>query len=380
MKKQVLIIVICGVLLFIQPIWGQTWNATKRLTWTPGNSYYPAIATDSNNHIHVVWEDYSTSSAEVYYKKSTNGGTTWTQKRLTWTSGESWAPAIAADSNNHIHVVWHDNTPGNIEIYYQRSTNGGVTWTGAKRLSWNTGNSTYASIAADSNNQIHVAWQDDTSGNYEICHKRSTNAGVKWGSTKRMTWNSGYSGSPIVTPDSNNNIQVVWYDDASGNFEIYFKRSTNGGTTWTSRRLTWTSGFSGTASIATDSNNHIHVVWSDDAPGRFEIFYKKSTDGGASWSTKRISYTSSNSYSPVIAVDTNNRIHVLWEDISHGFPEIYYKRSTTGGTTWTIKRLTINNGWSVEPAIAVGSNSHIHVVWEDNPAGPLEIYYKKGIQ
>jgi hypothetical protein len=27
--------------------------------------------------------------------------------------------------------------------------------------------------------------------------------------------------------------------------------------------------------IAVDSNNHIHVVWSDETPGNFEIYYKK---------------------------------------------------------------------------------------------------------
>jgi hypothetical protein len=381
MKKSILIVVIFGVFLLAQPIGAQTWNASKRLTWTAGSSYYPAVATDTNNHIHVVWEDYTPGHGEVYYKRSTNGGTSWTMRRLTWTSGEAWAPAIAADSNNHIHVVWHDITPGNIEIYYKRSANGGVTWGAAKRLTWNSGASTYATVVADTNNRIHVVWHDKTPGNSEVYYKRSTNNGVSWGGSKRFTWNSGFSEVPIIASDSNNNIQVVWYDDSPGNFEIFYKRSTNGGAAWGgNKRLTWNSGGSFSPAIATDSNNHIHVVWSDDTPSRPEIFYKKSTNGGASWSTKRISWTSGYSYTPMIAVDPSNRIHVVWEDWSHGFPEIYYKRSTNGGTSWTIKRLSYNNGWSVEPAIAVDSNSRIYVVWEDNPSGPLEIYYRKGIQ
>ena len=191
MKNKRFLIWVVGFFMMIQPIWAQTWIATERLTWSPGNSYYPSVAVDSNNHIHVVWEDYSSGFAEVYYKRSTNGGVTWSQKRLTWTSGGSWAPAIAADSNNHIHVVWHDDTWGNLEIYYMRSTDGGVTWGSAKRLTWNGGDSNYAAIAADSNNRIHVAWHDSTPGNHEIYYIKSTNNGVTWAGAKRITWNPG---------------------------------------------------------------------------------------------------------------------------------------------------------------------------------------------
>ncbi len=55
---------------------------------------------------------------EIYYKKSTDGGTTWKQKRLTWNSGESILPVIAVDSSGNFHVVWEDDSPGNDEIFY----------------------------------------------------------------------------------------------------------------------------------------------------------------------------------------------------------------------------------------------------------------------
>ena len=45
----------------------------------------------------------------------------WTSvRRLTWTSGASHYPAVAVDSSNGIHVVWRDETPGNVEIYYRK--------------------------------------------------------------------------------------------------------------------------------------------------------------------------------------------------------------------------------------------------------------------
>ncbi len=44
---------------------------------------------------------------------------------------------------------------------------------------------------------------------------------------------------------------------------------------WTAaKRLTWTSGWSHAPAMALDSGNAIHVVWPDDTPGNYEIYYK----------------------------------------------------------------------------------------------------------
>jgi hypothetical protein len=39
---------------------------------------------------------------------------------VTWNSGESAWPALAIDSTNLIHLVWQDDISGGNEIYYRR--------------------------------------------------------------------------------------------------------------------------------------------------------------------------------------------------------------------------------------------------------------------
>jgi len=226
-----------------------------------------------------VWEDSTAGNSEIYYKRSTDGGSTWdATKRLTWNSGSSRYPAIAIDPNNNLHVVWHDNIPGNYEIYYKKSTDGGSTWGATKRLTMNSGDSNYPGIAIDSNNNIHVVWDDLTPGNYEIYYKRSTDGGSTWGGSQRITWNSGSSGITAIAIDSNNNLHMVWDDSTPSNWEIYYKSSSDGGSTWSAaKRLTWNSGSSYYPAIAIDSNNNLHMVWQDSTPGNSEIYYKKMT-------------------------------------------------------------------------------------------------------
>jgi predicted neuraminidase len=249
MKRMGLVILAMALLLLAQAAQGQ-WLASQRLTWSPEHSSNAAIAVDANNRLHVVWSDATPGNDEIYYKKSTDAGTTWTtSQRLTWTSTDSEYPAIAVDASGHLHVVWDDDMPGNHEIYYKKSTDGGATWTGSQRLTWDSSYSTWPAIAVSSPANLYLAWQDYASGNGEIYHKKSTDGGTTWTTSQRLTWNSGSSGYPAIAVSSTSNISVVWEDDTPGNYEIYYKKSTNGGTTWTtSRRLTWTSGYCDPAS------------------------------------------------------------------------------------------------------------------------------------
>jgi len=379
MRKKVFLFVIMASILIFKPLSAQTWEEEKRLTWNSGESRLPAIATDSGNNIHLVWYDDTPGNNEVFYKKSTDGGLHWITKRLTWNSGTSAIPSIATDSGNNIHMVWEDESPGNFEVFYRKSTNGGASWT-TKRLTWNSGNSFNPVIATDSGNNIHVVWEDDNSGNFEIYYKSSTNGGVNW-TTKRLTWNSGNSRIPAMAKDSSDNIHVIWGDDTPGSYEVFHKKSTDGGLTWVTKRLTWNSGHSWFPSIDCDSSGNIFLVWHDSNPGNYDIYFKKSTDAGSTWSeAKRITWTTGMSWKPEISTDSSDNIHVVWGDDSTGTSKVYYKRSTDGGMSWATRMLTLNPGESASPKIATDFNDDIHVVWVDGNPGNYEIFYKKGKQ
>jgi len=128
-----------------------------------GNSSFPAVGIDSNDDLHVIWCDQTPGPSDIYYKRSSDGGSTWTtSRRITWTSGSSEKSALAVDSSDALHVVWSDYQVGNPEIYYMRSTDGGSTWSVARRMTWTSGNSSRPAIAVDSSDTLHVVWNDWT--------------------------------------------------------------------------------------------------------------------------------------------------------------------------------------------------------------------------
>jgi hypothetical protein len=311
---------------------GATWAASQRLTWSSTGSQSGAIAVDSTGRLHVIWVELLGPwpyNEEIYYRMSTDAGNTWTSsRRLTWTSDDSSRPEMASYSSAGVHVVWQDYSTGDWDIYYKKSTDGGDTWTSSKRLTWSSAGTWNPSIAMDSSGNPHVVWDDTTPGNGEIYYKNSPDGGAAWTSSQRLTWNSGTSAFPAIAVDPSDNLHVVWFDNTPGNFEIYYRMRPYKGAPWkASQRLTWNSGTSSGPRVAADSFGHLHVVWSDNTPGNEEIYWKTSADGGASWSVvQRLTSNSGDSESPRIVVDSSDNLHVIWDDNTPGNYEIYYKK------------------------------------------------------
>jgi len=368
------------VLLLVTNLFAQ-WEPDVRLTYDSAYSYTSlnnawCIAANGDT-IHVVWMDGRDGNSEVYYKRSTDGGTTWeADTGLAVDIFQSQRPSIAA-SGSYVHVVWHDARDGNNEIYYKRSTDGGTSWGADTRLTDDSASSELASVAVLVS-YVHTVWEDDRDGNREIYYKSSTDGGTTWGADTRLTDDPDSSLEASVAV-SNSGVHVVWYDNRDGNREIYYKRSTDGGTTWEiDTRLTDDPAWSYFPSVGA-SGDSIHVFWNDTriSPTNNEIYYKHSTDGGTTWGIDtRLTNAPVLSERPSAVVSESN-VHIVWEDRRNGNTEIYYKYSSNGGTNWgTDIRLTDDPGNSECPSTAV-SGTNIHVVWDDNRDGNNEIYYKR---
>jgi hypothetical protein len=298
----------------------------QRLTNNSGSSLYPDIAV-SWAHIHVVWHDtsYYPDPLDILYKRSTDNGVTWSFQRLTNNSGNSYVPTIGVTGSN-VHVVWYDNSfGGSYEIFYKRSMDNGSSWS-FQRLSSNSGSSQNPDIAvsASPGSSIHVVWEDDTYGNTEILYKRSTSYGSAW-DFQRLSNNTAGSFKPSVAVD-NTNVHVVWQDNSFGNAEIFYKRSTDNGSSWSFQRITNNSQSSVRPQVAADTG-YVKVVWRDFTYMNAEIFYKVSTDNGSTWAFERLTANSGLSDYPAVTYNFSYaRTSVVWQDDSYGDDEIFFKQ------------------------------------------------------
>lgn len=358
------------------------WEPDVRLTNFANasyTSYNNARNVASNeNTVHTVWYDnrLTPSNYDIYYKRSTDGGVSWgTDIRLTNFINDSSMPTVAV-SGSVVHVAWQDLRDGNHEIYYKRSTDGGLSWGADVRLTNAVYESWHPSVSV-TGSDVHIAWQDRRDVNDEIYYKRSTDGGVSWGTDVRLTNNAGVSVIPSVIV-SGLLVHAVWSDSRNGNYEIYYKRSSDGGVNWEmDTRLTISSSVSNSVCVGV-SDSAVHVTWTDTRDGNHEIYYKRSLDGGLNWGADT-RLTSNSAYSDYPSVTVSGSVvHIVWQDLRSGIDDIFYKRSTDGGISWeSDTRLTMNVPWlgAWNPSVSV-SGSVVHVVWFDYRIG-AEIWYKR---
>jgi len=306
---------------------GNNWSADTRLTFDTLESWGASVSV-SGIYVHVVWLDGRNGNWDTYYRRSTDEGVTWSpDMRLTSDPYGAWFPSAAVSGNN-VHVVFGEPSGGPIEIYYMRSTDAGNAWSAPTRLTYDPNISKFPFVAV-SNSNVHVFWIDDRDGNDEIYYKRSSDGGTSWSGDTRFTFTPTPTWTPCVSV-LGANVHAVWGDSVDGNFEVYYRRSTDSGVTWSgTTRLTYNLSPSIGPSIFASGNN-AHVVWMDSLDGNWEIYYKFSSDGGVTWSgDTRLTNDLNSSWLPAISTSGTD-VHVVWTDDRNGNLEIYYKRNQTG--------------------------------------------------
>ncbi len=379
-RLTTLFVIFCSPFLLLQISFSQ-WEPEVRLTnntFASETSFNNAWSLGASGQlVHALWFDNRDGNYEIYYKRSTNQGKSWgTDTRLTSNTGESRYPSVSTDGQM-LHLVWRDARDGNPEIYYKKSTDTGLTWGTDTRLTTDSGVSLPPSMTV-SGSTVQVVWNDDRTGNFEIWYKRSPDNGSTWGPDVQLTNNSFYSMQPTITA-LGTDVHVAWHDnrDGEGGSEIFYKRSTDGGLTWEAdTRLTNRTGESRYASLQV-TPLAVHLVWSDQHSGNWKIYYKRSTNRGVSWSQDTlISAIYGLSEFSNMAV-SGEIIHLVWFDSRHGNWEIYSKRSFDQGITWTDDtRLSTGAGTSWFPSIAA-SGYIVHAMWSDLRDENYEIYYTR---
>jgi hypothetical protein len=145
-----------------------------------------------------------------------------------WEEGVPW---IARDDLGDIHITWLCG-PGDGDrwiVYrkYSPSTNTWVPPLTADPTILTEGESlnqaeTFSSLVADHTGDVWCFWHREFNG-FEIRYRRKTSAG--WQSTTVLSTASGDAESPVCAVDSDNNIHVIWSDNRSnGNWDVYYKK------------------------------------------------------------------------------------------------------------------------------------------------------------
>lgn len=259
---------------------GKTFGSIENLSNNPSESLSPKVKASGGN-VHVVWNDDSTGPQDIFYKRSTNNGASFGSTKNLSGDTNGGAGQIAISGKN-VYVSWTREG----DIFFKRSTNEGASFSSVKNLSNNPGKSEVSRIGASGNN-VYVIWADDTgipagdcgnsAANCDVFFRASNNKGESFGSTINLSNNDKESSGTNVL-SSGKSVYVLWRDQTPGNFEIFFRASDNKGDSFEDAiNLSDNSGIS-TSQDMSRKGNSVYVVWQDNTSGNDEILFKKGSE------------------------------------------------------------------------------------------------------
>ena len=317
---------------------GASFEKPIKLGNSPLTFDVPAIGVYGKSSVYVAWREYISGNGEIFYARSIDSGKSFGKTiHLSNNTEDSYPPKLAiSNDGNNVYVVWSDKLTqlGDTDVFFRRSSNGGTSFDNTINLSNNAGHSDdsvviTASSGAVTNNNVYVAWRQNVSPtDNEILYRRSTNGGTSFGNTINLSNDVPKSWSPEAAAFGDNHFYIAWL---SSN-DLLYKRSINGGTSFGNTiNLSDAPGVSASFhhQITVSSNNNANVLWIGGGPGNMDVFFRKSSPGGAGFGCT-LNLSDSGGTKGQIDLATGSgvkNIFTTWTDYTNGTAYLYFRTS-----------------------------------------------------
>ncbi|RKY29380.1 MAG: hypothetical protein DRP74_08910, partial [Candidatus Omnitrophota bacterium] len=330
----------------------------------------PLNQTYLSPYIDIYLEETELFGDTIWYRIFNKSNDTWVDDfNVTYTGIHS----RELMTGEYVLYVWGNDTAGNIKekpntVHFSISTNIYLP----TRLIFNSSHDIYPTLAISPSNQYFMAWSSDRTGNYEIWYRNSSD-GRFWSDVRQLTDDSDVDYCPSLAFDSHDNLYIFWTSNRTGNTDIWYKKSSDLGNTWSNAtQFTFDPAADRQPCIAIDSNDVLHVFWASWRTGG-STYYKNSTDGGQSWS------------SPIEISQMVHRPTADYDEFNHGFlvshlpgiPEdVWILNISYNIISSNAKRVTIDSSRDINPFVILDSNNNTLVFWQSNRTGETQIWCK----
>lgn len=321
------------------------WTEPVDVLISPGNrvARMHSVVVDNAGYLQIVW---SASNAILYsraYAPEAETARSWITPLPLSAYASTLEPAITADRNNGLYVVWTQAKAG---LMFVRSDDGGQTWSAPKTIFEADADNelaTWGRIALDKKGRIHVVLSysvEDSSGRYGrtdaqlLYYLRSEDRGETWNEPLLITPEPDFGEINVVTFGSDT-VHLVW-NGRAGRHGRYHRWSQDGGQTWSTTEeviapgaLFGNAGLTGFPAIATDSTGALHLVSTGSPTGMTVDYYMEWLNGvwsvpvsiSAGIDGNGVTGKLTSLEQPSVAISEGNRLHVVFHD---GFERIWY--------------------------------------------------------
>ncbi|MDH4212176.1 MAG: T9SS type A sorting domain-containing protein [candidate division WOR-3 bacterium] len=352
---------------------------------TAGYSDYPDLVTDNQNNVWVAWDSAGWTGGYIYCTKRDSLGNCLIPETEVSPSGYSRYVRIEADAEDNIHFVWRALSYEGYGLGYAKFANNGAVVVSPHLVVSGTGGGgpIAMEIAIDVWDDIRVIWEETEVTQYveQINYTLLNSNGDTLVSKLTVSPPDTNCYYPSICVDSAGNNHILFRANCPP-FEwlMYTKVDKYGNIIVPNSIVT-----QGTSpSLVCDNSGNLHVFFKSPAGSGNSIYYTKlNNSGNIMVNPVCVSVPYYSSWQCHVAIDSDQYLHTVWdENRSREFAWIVYTKMDTLGNV-VIPPLDIvfppHTFWSIEARIAVDNNNRLHVVWIDGRIDTVaKIFYKRG--
>jgi len=359
------------------------WEADLRLSESTEISDDPTVAISPEGGMVVAWRERLLGRYNVFFVVlDENGAVVGERQQLGEDLAASMDPAVAVDSSGDLHFVW--TALEEQELWYARASPDGTIEIGPLQLTDAGGDSAEVSIWLDNRDHLHLVWFDGRDGTTWLYYMQLDRDGIKVVDDLALVRSITEEESAIAM-DSHGDLHIAWNAISSPgqiqwNTEIHYTKISNTGEVLVRDRLVATSrGNIGYPDIALDLSDNVHMVWPEGVGPRERVMYAQLDSSGRTI-TDPVEVGSQDdepTRDVTLAVDGNDRLHLVWSQGQTRANDLVYVTLAPGGErVGDPYQLTSSIADSREPVMGLSRRGEPRVVWSDLRSGNAEVYLK----
>ena len=335
---------IAAVLLLIaaQPALAATWSTEAQITDL--DSLRPQIVRTGPASAVIVWQGGNL----LHARRTIDGGQTWTpQITLAGNLAVGWSVAASGAS---VDLVWVRQAPGSpvLRLYYRRSQDGGATWGTPKPLTSNTSRVADAAVARHANGQVSVVFTGLTTGRNYI--RTSLDGGTTFAAKKQLGITDNSEPGRTVTFRSDPVVAIAggitYAAYTSARDRISVRRSATAGRTWSGPTIITNAATGSELSLAAAGKRAV-LAYTISVSGRSKVVYRRTVNQGVTWAARK-SFVALGAGTFSMSAQLAYKSGVLGVIFKYGKPgasPIWYRESTDFGATWSVRtRVSLEHG------------------------------------
>jgi hypothetical protein len=194
-----------------------SWSPRMTITGDLEDDSDPTVAADPLGNIWVVWSTNRNGNWDIYSIYYSGGS--WSPLiPVTTDPGDDLAPSVTVDVSGNLWAAWHSWGDGDANIYV--SYNNGEGWSPAVQITTHPANDIMPSLSAGPADRLALTWMSHRCGNWDVC--LSLYDGLSWSVPEQVTTDPGSDYEPVCLFDQAGAPCVAWASDRDGNWNIYF--------------------------------------------------------------------------------------------------------------------------------------------------------------